>query len=40
MSGEFVVAMEDVLALYTLTYDARSPTVCLDEKPIVLRADV
>jgi DDE superfamily endonuclease len=40
MSGEFVAAMEDVLALYALPYDARYPTVCLDEKPVVLHADV
>jgi hypothetical protein len=40
MSGEFVAAMEDVLALYAMPYDARHPTVCLDEKPVVLRADV
>jgi DDE superfamily endonuclease len=40
MSGEFVAAMEDVLALYALPYAARYPTVCLDEKPVVLHADV
>jgi hypothetical protein len=40
MSGEFVAAMEDVLALYALPYDPRYPTVCLDEKPVVLHADV
>ncbi len=40
MSGEFVAAMEDVLALYAQPYDARYPTVCLDEKPVVLHADV
>ena len=40
MSGEFVAAMEDVLALYSMDYDARYPTVCLDEKPVVLHADV
>jgi hypothetical protein len=40
MSGEFVAAMEDVLALYSMPYDARYPTVCLDEKPVVLHADV
>ena len=40
MGGEFVAAMEDVLALYALPYDARYPTVCLDEKPVVLHADV
>jgi len=32
--------MEDVLALYALPYDARYPTVCLDEKPVVLHAEV
>jgi hypothetical protein len=40
MSGEFVAAMEDVLALYAMPYDERYPTVCLDEKPVVLHADV
>jgi DDE superfamily endonuclease len=40
VSGEFVAAMEDVLALYTMPYDPRYPTVCLDEKPVVLHADV
>ncbi len=40
MSGEFVAAMENVLALYALPYDARYPTVCLDEKPVVLHAGV
>lgn len=38
MSGEFVAAMEDVLALYSQPPDARYPTVCLDEKPVVLHA--
>ena len=32
--------MEDVLALYAMPYDQRYPTVCLDEKPAVLHADV
>lgn len=32
--------MEDVLARYAMPYDARYPTVCLDEKPVVLHADV
>lgn len=40
MSGEFVAAMEDVLALYAMPYDSRYPTVCLDEKPVVLHANV
>jgi len=40
MSGDFVAAMEDVLALYAMPYDERYPTVCLDEKPVVMHAEV
>jgi hypothetical protein len=40
LSGEYVAAMEDVLVLYEMPYDARYPTVCLDEKPVVLHAEV
>jgi len=40
VSGEFVAAMGDVSALYAMPHDARYPTVCLDEKPVVLHADV
>ncbi len=32
--------MEDALDLYEEEYDPRYPTVCLDEKPVVLHADV
>jgi hypothetical protein len=32
--------MQDVLGLYEEEYDPRYPTVCLDEKPVVLHADV
>lgn len=32
--------MEDVLDLYEERYDPRYPSVCLDEKPVVLHADV
>jgi DDE superfamily endonuclease len=32
--------MEDVLDLYEEPYDQQYPTVCLDEKPVVLHADV
>jgi len=32
--------MEDVLDLYEEEYDRKSPSVCLDEKPVVLHADV
>jgi hypothetical protein len=31
--------MEDVLDLYEEAYDPRYPTVCLDEKPVVLHAE-
>jgi hypothetical protein len=40
MSGEFVASMEDILTLYSEPYDVRYPTVCLEEKPVVLHADV
>jgi len=36
VSAEFVAAMEDVLDLYAEEYDPQYPTVCLDEKPVVL----
>jgi DDE superfamily endonuclease len=32
--------MEDVLVLYEMPYDERYPTVCLDEKPVVLHAEM
>jgi hypothetical protein len=32
--------MEDVLELYEAPYDPVQPTVCFDEKPVVLHADV
>src|SRR5579885_2615116 len=32
--------MEDVLETYEQPYDAQQPVVCLDEKPVTLRADV
>ena len=38
--GRRVAAMEDVLDLYEEEYDPHYPTVCLDEKPVVLHADV
>ncbi|MFI5269288.1 MAG: IS630 family transposase [Chloroflexota bacterium] len=39
IGAEFVAAMEDVLDLYEEEYDPRYPTVCLDEKPVVLHAE-
>jgi len=38
INGEFVERMEDVLRVYARPYDARQPVVCLDERPVVLRA--
>ena len=32
--------MEDVLETYERPYDPSQPVVCLDEKPVTLRADV
>ena len=32
--------MEDVLAVYEKKYDRKEPVVCLDERPLVLHADV
>ena len=40
LSGEYVTAMEDVLVLYEMPYNERYPPVCLDEKPVVLHAEV
>ena len=36
----YVARMEDVLALYEKPLSAREPVVCVDEKPVVLHADV
>ena len=36
----FVAAMEDVLDLYCLPYDAEYPVVCMDEKPYQLLDEV
>jgi hypothetical protein len=40
VSAAFVWRMEDVLDLYAAPYDPARPVVCLDERPVVLRADV
>ncbi len=40
VSAAFVWRMEDVLDLYAEPYDPARPVVCLDERPVVLRADV
>ncbi len=40
LNPEYVEKMEDVLTVYERPYDASEPVVCLDEKPVSLRADV
>jgi DDE superfamily endonuclease len=40
VSATFVWRMEDVLDLYAEAYDPARPVVCLDERPVALRADV
>jgi hypothetical protein len=36
---EYIDRMEDILRLYARSYDEHEPVVCLDERPVVLRAD-
>ena len=38
ITGEFVERMEDVLRLYARPHREKEPVVCLDERPVVLRA--
>src|SRR5262252_5618438 len=40
LDAEYLRKMEDVLAVYEKPYRASEPVVCLDEKPILLHADV
>ena len=40
LTPEYIVRMEDVLALYERPYDPREPVICWDEKPVALHADV
>jgi transposase len=40
LDAEYLRRMEDVLAVYEKPYQADEPVVCLDEKPVVLHADV
>ena len=40
LTPKFVTCMEDVLDLYQKPLDPEEPTVCLDERPVVLRAEV
>ena len=40
LDDDYITQMEDVLALYEKPYNAAEPVVCLDEKPVVLHADI
>jgi transposase len=40
LNEEYIARMEDVLAIYEKPLSERSPVVCVDEKPVVLHADV
>jgi hypothetical protein len=40
LDEDYITKMEDVLEVYERPYDQQEPVVCLDEKPITLRADV
>ena len=40
IDDEYKDRMEDVLAVYEKKYDRKEPVVCLDERPLVLHADV
>ena len=40
LNDEYIAKMEDVLRVYERPYNPSEPVVCLDEKPVTLRADV
>jgi hypothetical protein len=40
LNEEYIARMEDVLALYEKPLSEAEPVVCVDEKPVVLHADV
>lgn len=40
LNEEYIAHMEDVLALYERPLSEKEPVVCVDEKPVVLHADV
>jgi transposase len=40
LNKEYIARMEDVLALYEKPLSDKEPVVCVDEKPVVLHADV
>jgi transposase len=40
LNEEYIARMEDVLAIYEKPRSDKEPVVCVDEKPVVLHADV
>ena len=40
LDDDYIECMEDVLEVYERPYDPEEPVVCVDEKPVVLHADV
>src|SRR6266700_4087008 len=40
LNEEYIARMEDVLKIYEKPLSERGPVVCMDEKPVVLHADV
>ncbi|MBV8135053.1 MAG: IS630 family transposase [Deltaproteobacteria bacterium] len=40
LDEDYIARMEDILATYERPYDPAEPVVCLDEKPVTLRADM
>jgi len=40
LNEEYIPRMEDVLKIYKKPLSEREPVVCVDEKPVVLHADV
>src|ERR1017187_10194695 len=40
LNEEYIARMEDVLKIYEKPLSERDPVVCVDEKPVVLHADV
>jgi len=40
LDEEYIARMEDVLAIYEKPLSERAPVVCIDEKPVVLHADI
>jgi hypothetical protein len=40
LNEEYIARMEGVLAIYEKPFSEKAPVVCVDEKPVVLHADV